>query len=94
MCQHTHTHSKKHIKAVSNRLSKIAGHINAIKKMVEFDKDCSEILIQLAAVKSAVNNTAKTILKEHLNHCILHAIEEGDNEKIEELKKAIDMFMK
>ena len=96
MCQenHTHTHSKKHIKAISNRLSRTIGHLNAIKRMVENDKDCSEILIQLAAVKAEVNNTAKAILKEHLAHCVVHAIEENNIKSIEELNKAIDMFMK
>ncbi|APA46944.1 metal-sensing transcriptional repressor [Campylobacter jejuni] len=96
MCQekHTHTHSQKHLKAVCNRLSRTIGHLSAIKRMVENDKDCSEILIQLAAVKAEVNNTAKIVLKEHLAHCMVHAIEENDIQSIEELNKAIDMFMK
>ncbi|MBM0637655.1 metal-sensing transcriptional repressor [Campylobacter sp. VicNov18] len=89
-----HQHSQKHIKTVSNRLSRTIGHLNAIKRMIENDKDCSEILIQLAAVKAQVNNTAKVILKEHLAHCVIHAVEENDTQSIEELNKAIDMFMK
>lgn len=92
--KHTHTHSTKHIKAVSNRLSRTIGHLEAIKKMVERDEDCSKILIQLSAVKAAVNNTAKTILKEHLTHCIIHAVLEENSQSIEDLKKAIDMFVK
>ncbi len=92
--KHTHTHSQKHIKAISNRLSRTIGHLSAIKRMVENDKDCSGILIQLAAVKAEVNNTAKAILKEHLAHCIVHAIEEKDIKSVEELNKAIDMFIK
>lgn len=92
--KHTHTHSAKHIKAISNRLSRTIGHLEAIKKMVERDEDCSKILIQLSAVKAAVNNTAKAILKEHIAHCIIHAVIEEDTQSIEDLHKAIDMFVK
>ena len=51
-------------------------------------------MIQLAAVKSAVNNTGKLILKDHIEHCIVHAIENDDKEAIEQLSVAIDRFMK
>ena len=90
--EHTHTHE--HTKAVINRLSSAIGHLESVKKMVEEGKDCSEVLIQLAAVKSAVNNTGKLILKDHIEHCIVHAIENDDKEAIEQLSVAIDRFMK
>lgn len=90
--EHTHTHE--HTKAVINRLSRAIGHLESVKKMVEEGKDCSEVLIQLAAVKSAVNNTGKLILKDHIEHCIVHAIENDDKEAIELLSVAIDRFMK
>lgn len=90
--EHTHTHE--HTKAVINRLSRAIGHLESVKKMVEEGKDCSEVLIQLAAVKSAVNNTGKLILKDHIEHCIVHAIENDDKEAIEQLSVAIDRFMK
>ena len=75
---HHHVHSDQEKKAVINRLSRAIGHLQSIKSMVENDRDCSEILIQLAAVKSAVNNTGKLVLKEHIAHCIVEAIESGD----------------
>ena len=62
--------------------------------MVEDGRDCSEVLIQLAAVKSAINNTGKEILKEHISHCIIDAVKTGDEAAIEELNRAIDQFMK
>ncbi|TKX29348.1 hypothetical protein CQA38_04500 [Campylobacter sp. MIT 12-5580] len=89
-----HTHSKGHDRAMINRLSKSIGHLESIKKMIENSKDCSEVLIQLAAVRGEINNTGKAILKEHLSHCIIHAIEEGDMKRVEELEKAIDSFVK
>ena len=62
--------------------------------MVEDGRDCSDVLIQLSAVKSAINNTGKVILQDHIEHCIVDAIESGDNQALEELNKAIDRFMK
>ena len=62
--------------------------------MVDSGEDCSQVLIQLAAVKSAINNTGKLILKDHLEHCIVHALEDGDEEMLNELNNAIDKFMK
>lgn len=91
---HTYEHSQEEKQAIINRLSKAVGHIEAIKRMVKNDLDCSEILIQLAAVRSAINNTGKLVLKNHINHCIVHAVEQGDEQTIDELNKAIDRFMK
>lgn len=91
---HGHHHSKDHIKAVSNRLARAIGHLESVKRMVEDDRDCSEVLIQLAAVKSAINNTGKVILQEHIKHCVIDAVEHDDDESLEELYKAIDKFMK
>ena len=92
--QHHHTHSDEEKKAIQNRLSRAIGHLNKVKSMVENDADCSEVLIQLAAVRNAINNTGKVVLKNHMNHCIVHAIEDGDTETIEALNHAIDQFMK
>ncbi len=91
---HRHIHSMEEKKAVLNRLSKAIGHLEAVKRMVERDEDCSEVLIQLAAVRSAINNTGKVVLKNHINHCIVEAVEENDKKAIELLNQAIDKFMK
>lgn len=92
--EHHHVHSEEEKRAVMNRLAKAIGHLESIRKMVERDEDCSDILIQLAAVRSAVHNTGKLVLKNHLNHCIVEAVEEKDYETIEKLNEAIDKFMK
>ncbi len=91
---HGHVHSAEEKKAVVNRLSKAIGHLEAVKRMVENDADCSDVLIQLAAVRSAINNTGKVVLKNHMNHCIVEAVEEHDLEAVEKLNQAIDKFMK
>lgn len=92
--KHHHHHSEEHKREVSNRLARAIGHLQKVKQMVEDDEDCSDVLIQLAAVKSAINNTGKVILKEHMEHCIVHAVEDGDTEMIDELNAAIDKFIK
>lgn len=89
-----HHHSEESKKAVLNRLSRAIGHLESVKRMVEDDKDCSEVLVQLSAVRSAINNTGKVILKEHMNHCIVHAVEEGDMQAIKDLDEAIEKFIK
>ena len=91
---HKHIHSQAEKRAVNNRLSKAAGHIEAIKRMVENDVDCSEILIQLAAVRAAINNTGNLVLKNHISHCIVEAVKEGDEQAIKDLNNAIDRFLK
>lgn len=91
---HDHAHAHPNAKAVSNRLARAIGHLEAVKRMVDRGEDCSQILIQLAAVRSAINNAGKVILMDHLNHCIVDAVEDGDLEKIEEFSEAIQRFVK
>ena len=81
---HSHTHSHTHTKAVLNRLSRAIGHLESIRRMVEEGRDCSEELIQLSAVKAAINNTGKVILQDHIEHCIVDAVESGDKEALDE----------
>lgn len=88
-----HVHSHTQTKAVLNRMSRIIGHMEAIKTMVEDGRDCAEVLVQLSAVRSALNGVGKVILKDHIEHCIVDAVRENDVETIEELKKAIDKFL-
>lgn len=92
--KHTHHHTKEEQKAILNRLSKAMGHLQSIKRMIENGRDCSEVLIQLAAVKSAVNNTGKIILKNHLTTCIAQAIMHDDMEQVDEFNRSIDLFMR
>ena len=91
---HTHTHSPKIVKNELNRIARIIGHMKSIKIMIESGRDCSEVLIQLAAVDAAVKSLSRVILKEHMSTCIVDAIKTGDEEAIEALNDAIDKFMK
>ena len=91
---HTHTHTHQNTKAVLDRLARAIGHMEKVRRMVEDGVDCSEVLIQLAAVKAAVNNTGKLILKDHIEHCLVDAVEHGDSATVDELNRAIDQFIK
>ena len=91
---HGHTHSHEHTKAVLNRLSRAIGHLQSVRNMVEEGRDCSEVLVQIAAVRSAIDNTGKLILQDHLKHCIVDAAAEGDQQAIDDLCQAIDKYMK
>ena len=89
MEQHTH----KRTKAVLNRMSRAIGHMNAVKKMLEDGRDCSDVLIQLSAIKSEITGVSKVILKDHIDHCIVDAVKENDEDAIENLKGAIDKLL-
>lgn len=81
-------------KQIINRMSRIIGHAEAIKRMCIEGKECDEILIQISAVKSALNNVGKIILQDHINHCVIDAAKNDDKEAIMKLNNAIDKFMK
>ena len=91
---HSHGHVHENRKAVINRLARALGHLEKVKRMVEQGHDCSEVLVQLAAVRSALDKTGKVILQDHLRHCMVDAVAAGDENAIDELCAAIDKFMK
>ena len=90
--QHGHVHAN--TKVVKNRLARVIGHLHAVERMLDDERDCAEVLIQLAAIRSALNNICKLVLRDHMDHCMIDAVRSNDTESIEELNKAIDMLMK
>ena len=90
--EHGHVHESQ--RAVVNRLARAIGHLEKVKRMVEAGYDCSEVLIQLAAVRSAIDNTGKVILQDHIRHCMVEAVAAGDEKAVEDLCTAIEKYMK
>lgn len=82
------------VKDVINRLSSAEGHIKGIKKMVEEGRDCDQIIIQISAVRSALNEACKVILDEHMEKCLVEDIKNGQNASLEKLKKALGQYLK
>lgn len=89
MSDHIHPQSKQ----VVNRLSRATGHLEAIKKMAEEGRDCSELLNQISAVISALNSTSKVILEDHINHCVVEAAKVDDKKVIQDLIESINTYM-
>lgn len=92
--EHGHTHSPEEIRAVANRLSRAIGHLESVKQMVLDGRDCSEVLIQLSAVRSALNKAGMQIIQSHIEHCLVDAVQRGDIESVQELNKAIALYLK
>ena len=96
---HSHDHAEGHghvhenTQAVLNRLSRAIGHLESVRKMAENGRDCSEVLIQIAAVRAAITNIGKVILQDHIQHCIVDAVEHDDEQALDALCQAIDKFV-
>lgn len=89
-----HVHSEESLKRIVNRLSRIEGHIRGVKTMVQESRPCPEVLIQIAAVRGALDRVARMILDEHLTDCISRAATAGNIEaEIQELRAALDRFL-
>ncbi|MBR7178543.1 MAG: metal-sensing transcriptional repressor [Oscillospiraceae bacterium] len=91
---HSHGHIHENQKAVINRLARAIGHLSKVKRMVEEGYDCADVLVQLAAVRSAIDNTGKVILNDHIRHCMVDAVQAGDESAIDDLCAAVEKFLK
>jgi len=79
--------------AIINRLKRIEGQMRGLIKMVEENKSCEDILIQIGSAKSALHKTGKVILEGHLKHCLIDAIRNGDEEEVlQRLSSAIEQY--
>ena len=81
-------------KALMNRLNRIEGQIRGIRKMVEEDAYCPDILIQASAANSAMNSFSKELLAAHVRGCVADDIREGNDETIDELVTVLRKLMK
>jgi len=79
-------------KAIISRLNRIAGQINGIKKMIEEDRYCDDVLIQLSAVDKSVKSLAGVILDAHMHTCIVENIREGNTDVIDEIVELFRRF--
>ena len=91
--EHGHVHDPAEKRREIARLSRVIGHLEYVRRMLQNDEDCSDVLMQITAAKSALNGLAKAIIGEHMNHCIIHAIEEGDTRSVEDFQKAIQRYL-
>lgn len=92
---HYATHEHKQSQTVINQLARTAGHVTSVKRMVEEGRDCPDILVQLAAVRSAIDRAARIVLEDHIESCIRDAAESGTaDEEWDRLKSALNRYFK
>lgn len=90
----TKVRDEKEYKLLINRLNRIEGQIRGIKNMVENNAYCTDILIQVSAVNSALNSFNKELLSEHIRTCVSDNIKKGNTEVVDELLDTIKKLMK
>jgi len=79
---------------VIKRLARIEGHLRGVRRMVEEDKSCPEVLLQLAAVRAALDKVSRVVFEDHVETCVSKAIKEGTGESaVAELKEALARFL-
>lgn len=93
-CHKTKERSPEEHRKLVNRLSRIEGQIRGIKRMVEEDAYCIDILIQAAAANAALNSFNKELLSEHIKTCVTNDIKAGKEETVDELVATIQKLMK
>ncbi len=93
-CEKTKMRSEEEKRALMNRLSRIEGQVRGIKEMLAEDKYCVDILTQTSATASALGSFAREILEAHIRSCVIDGVKSGDNEKVEELIRTIERFIK
>jgi CsoR family transcriptional regulator, copper-sensing transcriptional repressor len=87
---HEHIHRQK----VLARLARIEGHVRAVKRMVEQDKSCPDVLVQIAAIRSALNGVGRVILDDHMRGCMVDALQKDQWEQaFKDLSNALDRFV-
>lgn len=85
---------EKEYKDLINRLSRIEGQVRGVKKMVEDERYCIDILTQVSAVQAALNSFNKELLSNHIKSCVVDDIRDGKNETVEELCATLHKLMK
>ncbi len=93
-CHKTKKRGDDEYKKLINRLNRIEGQIRGIRKMVENDAYCTDILVQVAAVNAALNSFNKELLSNHIHTCVAQDIREGRDETVDELVDTLKKLMK
>ncbi len=92
--RHSHVHSHQHTEKVLERMQQIIEELKSIRCMAEEDRDCSEVLVRISEAESEIRDVGRIILKDHMEHCIVDAVQHGDSEALEKMDQALDRFMR
>jgi CsoR family transcriptional regulator, copper-sensing transcriptional repressor len=87
-------HQHKAFQDVANRLARIEGHVAGVRRMWESGRPCDEVLLQMAALRAAINRAARVIMRDHAESCIAKALQQGQGEEaMEDLIRAIERLI-
>ncbi|MCG3083335.1 metal-sensing transcriptional repressor [Anoxybacillus sp. LAT_35] len=87
--------TEQEIESIMKRLKRIEGQVRGVQKMVEDNRYCIDILVQISAITAALNKVGLNLLERHVSHCVSKAIREGSGEEsIRELMDVIKQFSK
>ena len=93
-CQRTKMRDPEEKKALLNRLSRIEGQVRGVRKMVETDAYCTDILTQVSAIQAALNAFNRELLSNHLRSCVAEDLRNGKDETIDEFVQTLQKLMK
>lgn len=93
-CHKTKERSEEEFKALINRLNRIEGQVRGVKKMVESDAYCTDILVQVSSIQAALNGFNRELLANHIRTCVANDIRSGKDETIDELVMTLQKLMK
>lgn len=93
-CCRTRQRDENELKPLMNRLNRIEGQVRGVKKMLEEDAYCTDILTQVAAINAALNSFNKELLTQHIKTCVITDIREGKEDTVEDLLRTLPKLMK
>ena len=93
-CHKTKHRSEEEYKTLINRLSRIEGQVRGVRKMVENDAYCVDILTQVSAIQAALNGFNRELLANHIRTCVMDDIRNGNDEIVDELVQTLQKLMK
>ena len=91
-CKKSTERTEEQIKDISNRINRLTGQLNGVKKMIEENRYCIDILIQLSAIDKAVKGLASLIMEDHLKTCVVEKIQKGNTQVVDEITDIFKRF--
>jgi len=82
------------IESLQNRLNRIEGHVRGITRMLDERENCDDILVQLSAIKAALNQVTIKLLEGHMNTCLAECAATGDIEAFDHFRRSVELVMK
>lgn len=93
-CQKKRVRTEEEKKALTTRLNRIEGQVRGIKKMIDSDTYCVDVLTQVSAVQAALTSLSRIMIDSHIKSCVVNGVKNGDEKVLDELMDTLKKFMK